>query len=256
MANPLSILGGLALVVYVELRVPAELFYRHFGATADNAGFGNIDVVLQQSAQLLSFYAILGIAWALGYFLLLYPLLVTMRTVSLQGLGRSRILFAYSIGVVGILTIGAALVINVWLLAIPAMIAIFGLFLPRIMFKGEAKREREFAERRARRLGPVVALGGLGFSIFMLLIISVVAAGPSAADVKGGFVADSPFFPWHEHHAMVIWKRNPAPMKLPGCHRLTYLGQDSSRVLLYDEMNERTLRLTSADIELSFPDDC
>jgi hypothetical protein len=258
--NPASALGLLALVVYAELRIPAELFYSHFGATATDAGFGNIEVVLEQSVQLLADYALLGIGWAALTVALVYPTLVTLIVLALQGenKGWGKALIAFAVSALALVAFGMAFVGYApipWAL-VGAGLLVLGFFVPNVMFGTTAMPERRAARQAARSLAAGFAVAGLVLSVAALLVFSLIAAGPRAANVKDGDISSSPLFPWHPRHVSVVWRAGRPPLSLPGCRKLTYLGEDGDRVLLYDERDQRTLRLTSSDIELNFPGDC
>lgn len=256
-SNLLSVLGILALLVYVALRVPAEIFYGHLGVSADAAGFSDINVVLQRSVQLLVIYTLVGAAWATAVFVLSFPPLVTAGTVKLKEEWGSR-----KIWIAWLVPFGISLLFlpisfgnpMPWL-AIAAPLAVLNFFLPRILFAGAAEERRQ-ARREAWGTSGIWMLAGLGFGVFMFLTLSITEASRYADDVKKGIVSDSPLYPWREHRVTVTWKTDTPPIELPDCKNLTYLGEDGSRVLLYDSKKLRALRLNSADVELIYPDHC
>ena len=44
--------------------------------------------------------------------------------------------------------------------------------------------------------------------------------------------------------------------ELPPRKNLVYLGEGDDRVLLYDQRNDRTVRVTAGDVHLEFPESC
>ncbi|HYP56250.1 MAG TPA: hypothetical protein VEQ41_08135 [Solirubrobacterales bacterium] len=257
LGNPLFVAGAVGLLVYAELRIPAELFYRSFGVSADAAGYGTIDVVLQQSVQLLTLYLLVGALWAVGFSVVLYPTVVTAQTLALRGDSSSWLVgVAYAVPLGGLLLAVGAAAVGWWpLTAVGIAIIALALLLPAAVFK-KAWRERREAARQARGLAHAVVLGGLAFSASVLLIVSLAEAGPSANGVKNGFSSSFPLYPWHADHVSVAWRSESPDLDLSDCTEVMYLGEDGRRVLLYDVRRERTLRLNSNMVELSFPDDC
>lgn len=262
-SDPLHGLALLALMAYIELLVPSELFYRTLGTTPGEAGLEGIDVLLQQSALVLAGYALVGAAWAAGFFILMYPFVVAAKTrASLGERGRRReAILADTPTVLGLVLLLSGIYATVFgvdamPIAVAGVVLIpLGLFMPRIVFR-KAKEERRAAHREAIEWGRTVAIGGLGFGATMLLFISIVYAIPYANRIKAGDAPDGLLLPWEARHVEATWKPEPAPMRLPSCDSLIYLGEDSGRVLLYDSAAQRSLRITSSDLELSFPETC
>src|SRR5258705_5374912 len=164
LSNLPVMLGLLTVLVYIELRVPAEIFYSKFGVTPADAGFGNIDAVLQQSTRVLVIYALVGIAWALGYFVLMYPLVVTLQTRTFIGEtdGRWKPLVAFLMPFSGMVLAAQGESSGPSLLILGILIIVAGLFLPRAMFTGAAE-DRKKASKAAIRWSRFVAIGGFVF---------------------------------------------------------------------------------------------
>lgn len=264
-SEPLRALGLLALVAYVELLVPTELFYRTLGTTPADAGLAGIEVLLQQAALMLASYVLIGAGWAGGYFVLMYPFVVAAKTRASLGEDGSRrkLYLSMTPTVLAVLALALAgyapLLFDVEPLPLAlasGVLAILGLFMPRIVFS-DAGTERKAAHRAAIDWGRTVAIGGLAFGATMLLFISIVGAIPYANQIKTGKAPDDMLFPWQARHVEVTWKSEPGPLHLPPCDSLIYLGEDDGRVLLYDsDKSGRSLRITSSDLELSFPENC
>lgn len=263
-ADPLRWLGLLALMAYIELLVPTQLFYRTLQTTPGAAGLEGIDVLLQRSALLLAGYALMGAICAAGYFVLAYPFVVAAKTrKSLEERSGKRAIFlsaaptalglvllAISLGYAASLGSGALLTgIG------GGVLIVFGFFMPWIVFK-DPQAVRKAARREAIDQGPAVAIGGLAVGATMLLLISIALAIPYANQIKKGRAPDDFLFPWQARHVQAIWKSRARPPWLQSCDVLIYLGEDSGRVLLYDSGEERALRINSSNLELGFPEAC
>lgn len=259
-ANPTLVLGSLALLLYVELRVPTEIFYRHLGVTADDAGFGGIEVALIQSVQLLVVYGLLALAGALVYVILGYPLAVTVRAAKKSGLlgqqfPRIFVAVAMPLGALGAILLTVLSGCLAWLLLAAALVTLSFAF-PEKFFPGLSSWELRAARRRAGKAAPAAALFSLVIAAVVLPAFLIVKAGPEADDVKGGEGSDSIVFPWNSRKVTARWTVADPPFALTGCAALLYLGEDGSRVLLYDSDADRALRVNAGEVELAFPEEC
>jgi outer membrane protein OmpA-like peptidoglycan-associated protein len=259
-ATWLQVLGLVAIVAYVLLRLPAEIFYDKFDATPEDAGFGEVNFVLRQYAQVIAFYVVIGVAWAAFYLLGMYSGVVLFLLRTVQGrngrLWEPLVGFAASLG--GLLIASGGIDDKEWgLVALGGILLAVSSALP--MLPRGASTERRVAHRKFLNwAGAVAVLGSLSFGTLFYALLAFTTASSDADDVKAGFIPDEPSIPvpWRPRPVEVVWTGEKAALELPGCSELAYLGQNDKRVLLYDARADRTVHLSEGDVELIFPDDC
>ena len=254
-------LGLLGLAVAIELLVPAELFYRTLGVSPSDAGLQGITVLLERSALVLALFALAGAGWAISFFVMMYPFVVTGSVQEkLKGGGRrgARVFTAAPV-MIGIVVLFALGLLGAGALTVALVAVAFGalaLSMPVIVF-GRGSADRKEAHRETMKWGRTVAVGGLAFGAITLLMTSILSAIPVASEIKNGSdLRGSDFFLWEAQPVKATWTVKDPVLTLPSCHKLTYLGEGGRRILLYDSRDERALRINSSELELSFPDNC
>jgi hypothetical protein len=258
-ADPLRALGLLALVAYVELLIPTQLFYRTLETTPGAAGLEGIDVLLQQGALVLATYALVSAVGVTGYFVLAYPFVIVRKSTGGRRRAVAAALSAAAIAL-GLLMLAlgyaASLGIDGSTVAIVGgALLVVGFSVPRIVAWGDGPAHR-VARWEALRQSRAVAIYGLAIGAAGLLLFSIAWAIPYANQIKKGNAPDDFLFPWQARHVQAIWEKESPPMRLPRCEALIYLGEDDGRVLLYDSNAERALRIVSSDLQLSLPEAC
>jgi hypothetical protein len=256
-ANPIPTAGLVLAAIYVVLRLQAERFYTDFAVTPEDAGFGALDLAVRQSSYVLLTFAVIGILWSALYFVGMYPTFAITIIRSLIGRTARKwepfLAFGLSMASLAALTYG---VDNDWRIAAAGIAGgIACLYLPRMIPNAEAAR----AEARRRLLAwsrLVVIVGTLGFGLLTFAWTGWDNAKQDADAVRAGGTATATQFPWRARRVTVVPESNAKALGLPGCEKLVYLGENGDRVVLFDQVQKRTVRVESGDVQLVFPESC
>jgi hypothetical protein len=102
----------------------------------------------------------------------------------------------------------------------------------------------------------VAAVVAVVIGLSLLALLGWSQAKSDAKTIKAGRIPEDPFVLWWPRPVNVVWKASRPPLALPGCKDLTFLTESGSRVLLYDAAGDQTVRLSSREVQLTFPDRC
>ncbi len=129
---------------------------------------------------------------------------------------------------------------------------------PWLVSRGQPAARRVATRRVAAGGGALIAVG-LGVAVVAGPVLLRSSAAEDASAVRAGrAVADEAWVTWTARPVDVTWKAPPASRaRLPGCDRLTYLGESEGHVVLYDaSAGGRAIRVPAADVVLTFPARC
>lgn len=223
--NPAVTVALGTVVLFLIARIPAEMFYSRLGLDPEEVGLTSIEIFVQGIATILAISLAVAVVYGIAlpifqvvYFrLVLWPIRKSLPALR----RRSRLPDQY-----------------------------WALFERLLTWSGGGRGRPAF--QRILRLGPLVITV---LTLVLASVILVVAAIRDSDAIRNGDDLRE-LSPWQAKKVKVVWTTSSAPIRLPNCDWLYYLGEGGGRVALYNAKTESIYRLSGESVQLAFPAHC
>jgi hypothetical protein len=255
-----------AVVAYVALRLASVLFYDGIGATPEELGLGEFDLLARSVGLLVIIFLLAGIAAELVVLpvvaLSLARIWSSATTPLSEMLYRAPKRFGWAV----IAVAAGALVVGIWrqlpllfvspIAIIPAggLIA-YLLWLRKVepwpvQMRETLRQELRRLGRRAARWWRITAASFAGVSLLTVSIVLTASASQGGNAVRQGRAYRDWSVPWRADPATVRWVTPPSSADAVTGRCLMYLGQSNAAFVFYDVDSHRIVRIPAGAVVL------
>jgi hypothetical protein len=255
-----------ALVAYVALRLASVLFYDGLGATPEDLGLGQFDLLVRSVGLLVIIFVLAGLVAELVVLPVVALSLARIWSSTANPLSEMLYRAPKWFGWAVITAAVGAAVVGVWrqvlvlfvspIAIIPAggLIA-YLLWLRRVepwpvQAREAVQQELRRLRRRAARWWRITAASFAGISLLTVSIVVTASASQAGNAVRQGRAFRDWSVPWRADPATVRWLTPPTSGDPLTGRCLMYLGQSNAAFVFYDVDSHRIVRVPSGAVVL------